>query len=100
MAAYQQPTGSRFGADALYHGENRKYGGMITYLYAPTPTENTNDSIQKSDSLILKIYDQDRLIRTSKKGTQEKGFHRWYWNLDEKGVKRPPKKNDKIQART
>lgn len=96
LAAYQQPTGSRFGADALYHGENRKYGGMITYLYAPTPSENTNDSIQKSDSLILKIYDQDRLIRTlQKKAPKKKGFHRWYWNLDEKGVKRPRRKMTK-----
>ena len=31
QAAYQQPTGSRFGADALYNAENRKAGAMITY---------------------------------------------------------------------
>ena len=31
QAAYQQPTGSRFGGDALYNAENRKYGAMITY---------------------------------------------------------------------
>jgi len=29
-AAYQQPTGSRFGADAMYHGENRESGALIT----------------------------------------------------------------------
>ena len=29
QAAYQQPTGSRFGADAMYHGENRKYWGHV-----------------------------------------------------------------------
>ncbi|MDB4292217.1 hypothetical protein N9954_02340 [Maribacter sp.] len=31
QAAYQQPTGSRFGGDALYNAENRKGGAMITY---------------------------------------------------------------------
>jgi ligand-binding sensor domain-containing protein len=31
LAAYQQPTGSRFGGDALYNAENRPSGAMITY---------------------------------------------------------------------
>ena len=31
LAAYQQPTGSRFGADAMYQGTNRKFGAMISY---------------------------------------------------------------------
>ncbi len=32
QAAYQQPTGSRFGADALFNAENRKEGAMITFF--------------------------------------------------------------------
>ena len=31
QAAYQQPTGSRFGADAMYNGENKDYGAIMTY---------------------------------------------------------------------
>ena len=31
QAAYQQASGSRFGADAMFNGENRKSGAMITY---------------------------------------------------------------------
>ena len=103
LAAYQQPSGSRFGADAMYHGENRKGGAMFTYYYNP-PTKNENKSEkankEKSDSLILKIYDQDRLIRTlRRKAPKEKGFHRWYWGMEEKGVQRPrrnprPAKNE------
>ncbi|WP_419211880.1 WD40/YVTN/BNR-like repeat-containing protein [Maribacter sp. X9] len=31
QASYQQPTGSRFGGDGLYQGENKKSGAMITY---------------------------------------------------------------------
>ena len=90
LAAYQQPTGSRFGGDALYSGDNRKYGGMLTYFYAPVEAESKKEN---KDSLTLNIYDQDRLIRTLKqKAPKEKGLHRWYWNLDEKGVPRPRRK--------
>jgi len=33
QAAYQQPTGSRFGADAIYNGENRKSGARLRYYF-------------------------------------------------------------------
>ena len=91
QAAYQQPTGSRFGADAMYHGENRKYGAMFTYFYnAPEGKE------KNKDSLSLQIFDGERLIRTLKrKAPKETGLHRWYWNMDEKGVNRPRRKTSK-----
>ena len=104
LAAYQQPTGSRFGADAMYHGTNRKYGAMITYYVDPSSEENSDQENNKSeeekekesknsvkkDSLILTIYDGERLIRTLKKELpKKKGFYRWYWYLDEKGIPRP-----------
>ena len=104
LAAYQQPTGSRFGADAMYQGTNRKSGAMISY-YVDPPVEKKVESKQKKekkesdkeeiktkkkDSLVLNIYDGDRLIRTLKKKTpKKKGIHRWYWSMDEKGVSRP-----------
>ncbi len=100
LAAYQQPTGSRFGGDAMYHGENRNYGAMFTYFYSPTEKKEAQEAKEegnkkevKSDSLQLKIYDGDRLIRTlERKAPKEKGLHRWYWNMDEKGVNRPSRK--------
>ena len=89
LAAYQQPTGSRFGGDALYNGENRKYGSMFTYFYRAS-AEN------KKDSLSLKIFDGDRQIRTLKrKVPKETGFYRWYWSLNEKGVERPSRADTK-----
>jgi hypothetical protein len=83
LASYQQPSGSRFGADALYNAENRKYGSMLTYFYNPGVKNN-------KDSLTLKIFDGERQIRTLKiKAPNETGFHRWYWYMNEKGVNRP-----------
>ena len=92
LAAYQQPTGSRFGADALYNGENRKYGGMFTYFFK----ESKNN---KNDSLTLKLFDNERQIRTLKKKVPDKtGFYRWYWKLDEKGVDLPSRSIKKTNS--
>ncbi len=104
LAAYQQPTGSRFGADALYNAENRKPGAMITYYLkegGKTVNKETKDRnkeenkvedkpVKTKDSIFFEFYDGDRLIRTLKYKTPENaGFHRIYWNLDEKGPDRP-----------
>ncbi|MFS4468002.1 WD40/YVTN/BNR-like repeat-containing protein [Maribacter sp. 2210JD10-5] len=122
QAAYQQPTGSRFGADALYNAENRKEGAMITYYLKEgkkkvadkkmeddegdaTVKESEVDGetaspdrngVQKKDSVQFDFYDGDRLIRTLKFKTPEKaGFHRIYWQMDEKGPDRPSRKINK-----
>ncbi|MEL6305072.1 MAG: hypothetical protein AAFQ20_09815 [Bacteroidota bacterium] len=111
LAAYQQPTGSRFGGDALYNAENRKEGAMITYYLKEVPKkeekskddkdkeaseEKPKTEAKKKDSVIFKIYDGSRLIRTLKTKTPKKaGFHRMYWELDEKGPDRPSRKISK-----
>ncbi|GMN09258.1 hypothetical protein MTsPCn9_02860 [Croceitalea sp. MTPC9] len=121
QAAYQQPTGSRFGGDALYNAENKKGGAMITYYLKEgkkdmkkdkkdddekdksekEETEKTDDKkeltgVQKKDSVQFDFYDGNRLIRTLKYKTPEKaGFHRVYWGMDEKGPDRPARKISK-----
>jgi photosystem II stability/assembly factor-like uncharacterized protein len=120
LAAYQQPTGSRFGADAIYQGENKKSGAMITYYIkegAPKDRKEakepdavkeadednieapTNEGLVASkevtpkaskDSLFLKVFDGERLIRTlSIKKPEKAGFHRMFWSMDEKGAEIP-----------
>ena len=92
MAAYQQPSGYRFGGDALYNAENRKYGSMMTYFYKVSDQKG-------KDSLTLKIYDGERLIRTlTTKAPNTTGFHRLYWNMDEKGVNRPTRTDRRRQS--
>jgi len=47
QAAYQQPTGSRFGGDALFNGENKKSGAMISYYI--NRSDNASDKkVEKS----------------------------------------------------
>lgn len=84
---------------------------MITYFFNPekknSDEEKNNNSIKNKksenskkkikDSLKLKIYDGDRLIRTiKKKAPDKKGFYRIYWQMDEKGVERPSRRIRKL----
>ncbi len=97
-AAYQQPTGTRFGADAMFNGENRSGGALISYVVnKPEENKEESDKEEKSDeeekgpsldSLTLLVYnDADELIRTIKrKIPEDKGINRMTWYLNEKGV--------------
>ena len=99
----QQPTGSRFGADAMYQGENRKSGAIISYYVAvpkkekiESEEENKDESDTKKDenkvkfdSIKLEVFDGKRLVRTLKfKAPKESGIHKTTWYLREKGVAR------------
>lgn len=116
QAAYQQPTGSRFGGDAMYNGENKRFGAAISY-YINRPSAKKKEEAPKGkkkkrrgkkkkkeeakpkkeekpqvkyDSIKLEIYDGTRLIRTLKRrAPKENGVHKLYWFMDEKGVDRP-----------
>ncbi len=112
QSAYQQPTGSRFGGDALYNGENRDNGAIISYYIKAEEKkkENTTKDEEKEDneeteedegkvkwdSISLKVYNGGRLIRTLKQKTPDStGFHKTRWFMDEKGVDRPSRKIQK-----
>ncbi|WP_439128018.1 WD40/YVTN/BNR-like repeat-containing protein [Polaribacter sp.] len=93
QAAYQQPTGSRFGADAMYQGENRNRGAIISYFVdvpkADKKTKSKKKDNVKYDSIKLEIFDGTRQIRTLKfKTPKESGVHKTTWYLREKGVAR------------
>ncbi|GFZ77611.1 hypothetical protein GCM10011531_03640 [Aquaticitalea lipolytica] len=120
QAAYQQPTGSRFGGDAMYNGENKGFGAIFSYYLKvdekkedakgnkdkkkkDEASDNEKDdsaaedkAVIKWDSLSLQIYDGERLIRTLKQKAPEKsGVHKWTWYMDEAGVERPSKSTRK-----
>lgn len=107
LASYQQPSGSRFGADATFSGENRGRGAEIRYFFSPMKKAATEsaakekDSVAsketkeetKKDSVILKVYDGERLIRTIKeKAPDSTGLYAVKWYLDEKGAERPSRR--------
>lgn len=99
LANYQQPTGSRFGADAMYHGENRGSSGRFRFYLDP---EYQAQDSTATDSITLTIKDGKEVIRTLKRKTpKEHGIHQWDWSLRKKGVPYPSKKvyKEKIEPR-
>jgi len=94
----QQANGTRFGGNAIFNGENRKQGAMISYSINMPDSDKKSD--KKKDSLTLKIYNiNNKLIRTLKpKMPKENGLHRTYWGLSEKGIRGPSRKTAKKDA--
>jgi len=102
QVAYQQPTGSRFGADALFQGQNRPSGVALSYWVnnealkkiSKSNTDSTKGKKTK-DSLFLKIYQGDKLVRTLQKEIpEEQGIYHWRWYMDAKGgawIRRNPR---------
>ncbi len=113
QAAYQQPTGSRFGGDAVYNGENKDFGSLISYYIQvekkkeenSDKTEDKEEDIEENekeetkvkwDSIHFKFYDGDRLIKTLKKKTPDStGIYKAAWFMDEKGADQPSRKIQK-----
>jgi photosystem II stability/assembly factor-like uncharacterized protein len=120
----QQPSGTRFGANAIFNGENRPRGAIITYsIYRPeskaseeTTVKNKKKSKKeaskiakikpekpavKFDSIFFEVYnDKNELIRSLKnKAPKENGVHKIYWGLNEKGKIGPSRRIIKKNAR-
>ncbi|PQB04623.1 WD40/YVTN/BNR-like repeat-containing protein [Aureitalea marina] len=101
QASYREASGTRFGGDALYNGENRDYGSIMKYYFQKKEEEKSDDSQEEEnseadkdkpskDSLYMKIYDGSRLIRSLKRKIPDTtGVFTWTWFMDEAGVDRP-----------
>lgn len=108
----QQPSGTRFGANAIFNGENRSSGAMITYsinkpevpktekLFTKYDKKAEGKDIKsekpavKFDTIFFEVYnDKNELIRSIKsKAPEENGLHRMYWQLEEKGTRGPSRR--------
>lgn len=88
---YRSFQGVRFGADAMYSGENRRYGAMMTAWVNPDSIEID----EKKKKVKVQVYDEGgALIRTYH--TQlDTGMNRTYWNMSMDGVRSPSRRDVK-----
>ena len=116
LAQTQQPSGSRFGANAIFNGENRPGGAIIKYsIHRPEQKAKTSSNKKKKekndtpeekketvkyDSIHLQIFNaKGDLIRTLKqKAPKDDGVHSLTWYLAEKGA--PGISRSKARKRT
>ena len=95
MNARQQASGSRFAGYGIFAGENRRSGGSLTYYLESLKVDTVEiDGAKevkevKSDSLWVEFYNEsNERIRRIKVGAN-KGFNRFYWDLERKGERYP-----------
>ncbi len=121
LATIQQPNGPRFDANAIYNGQNRQPGALISYVVnkpadkkeeapvvaskagqkksnpAPVVTEKKEaKSDIKYDSVKLEIVDAKGVVinTINQKASEENGLFRMTWALNEK-VERNPSRERK-----
>jgi len=108
LAAYKQASGTRFAADALYAGENRPSGAIISFWLSmqdiidstmrdTTSLDTTFTKATKDSVVVIEIFDKDEKCIRTLRHQPVTGLNRIYWELDHAGVRYPstpkPKKN-------
>ncbi len=78
----KQVDGYRFVGDAMFNGENRRYGALLTYI---VDTDGEDDSARVT---IQVLDDTGGTIRTFR-GPAQPGVNRTAWNLRREGVSGP-----------
>jgi len=99
QAEYKAVNGSRFIADGVFVGDNKRSGGMITF-WAKAPKMSNDDEAKESkkEKATFKIVDsQGDTIRTFKREIEE-GMNRIFWNLRADGFRYPSRNEPKKDA--
>ncbi len=94
QASFKRANGVRFAAHAIFKGDNRPSGAMISYWNA----FEDKDSVKAKKIKVLIKDEKGNIIRKLYK-TYDYGFNRFYWGMDEKRVGFP-RKNQKLNDST
>ena len=91
LAEWRQARGVRFAADAMFAGDNRPSGALLSYSVNKDAFESDSDT-EKDEELKVKIEIFDasgNKIRTLERTPEYNGLNRTTWGLDHAGVQRP-----------
>jgi len=109
MASYRQATGTRFAADAIYAGEDRRRGAMLSFYLNPQekkkkgdkddknmseeePEDKGQKSGSKKDSVIIDIFDVAGELVNTLRLVPDTGLNRTYWGMNRKGPAFPSRR--------
>lgn len=96
LAHYKQAAGTRFMADAIYKGQNRPYGALITFwlksLKQPKVPEGVDAAMMptpKKDTVTVEISDASGTVVRTLKQMAVAGMNRMSWGLAKDGFRMP-----------
>ncbi len=110
QAVYRQALGTRFAAQAIFAGENRPRGAMISYAVNPEavkqmadadPERSANETgpsasveagmekkeEKKTDQVQIEILNAAGEVIRTLKGPAKAGINRVYWEMRQKGIR-------------
>ena len=94
---YRAAPGYEWSTYGLWDAQNRNRGAAVSYFVSKLGTTAKPDTsargraagISRSDSAMVRIYnDKNELIRTTR-WKVDSGFNRQYWGMEEKGFRQP-----------
>ena len=87
LSINRQATGTRFEANAIFSGENRLRGAMLTFVF--NPDSKKEKSFKNKEKVKMEVINSNgQVIRTINHDV-ESGINRVYWDLRRKGVRSP-----------
>lgn len=86
---YRSYQGVRFGADAVYSGENRRGGAMMTAWLNPDSIEVD----EKRKKIKVEVYDEGGALIRTYHTRLDTGMNRTYWNMRMDGVEGPSRRD-------
>lgn len=96
LATYKEATGTRFSADAIFKGQVRPYGALISFylkgLHLPKAKEGQESEdivAPKSDTVMVQVKNAKGEVIRNLKVKATAGMNRFSWGLDRKGVRFP-----------
>jgi len=87
LSINRQATGTRFEANAIFSGENRRRGAMLTFIFNPASKKETKS--QKKEKVKMEVINSDGKVIRSINHVVDPGINRVYWDLRRKGVRSP-----------
>jgi photosystem II stability/assembly factor-like uncharacterized protein len=89
LANYKQAAGTRFQGDAIYDGENRPFGAMITFSIKEVLKEKEDGGKADKDSLLVEVLNQQNEVIRTFKAEAQAGINRLQWDLTRRGMRGP-----------
>lgn len=102
LSNYNEASATRFAGDAIYSGENRSYGAMVSFSIKEVLKKDEENKPAKIDSVQVEIIDNKGMVIRNFKAKAKKGLNRFNWNLRRNGIRFPmqpkPKKDAAIPS--
>lgn len=108
LSQNRQASGTRFSGNAMFRGQNRQLGAMLSVVFNPLEKQkaeendeekqNEKSKKKKKEKVKVEVLDAEGLIIRTYKTEVDTGLNRITWNLRRQGVRSPSAPKPKPDA--